>query len=254
MPPSTLPNDLVRDYWRRVRDRLVHAHGLPQPDATAAMRVFRRSAGPAGETIYNTDPDVVADAIHIRQPDRLVITTSAPPAAAPDQVSGIRMGLFSAANRLLLARGGSGLELGAVLDRAGGGDTASALHLDVYRASEGRNPAGTLALVASQLRLMAERAGVAVPDQYGFRPETPADHVPDGRAITADARVLHHVAQDSPKNPERAAALAGDRDAARLLHEEAIAAMAGVLADAAAAGFRVTFELSPAAQFVRAGG
>lgn len=130
---------------------------------------------------------------------------------------------------------------------------------DVYRASDGRNPAGTLALVASQLRLMAEQAGVAAPDPGGFRPETPGDHIPSGRAITADTRVLHHVAQDSPKNPDRAAArdaavAAGDLEAARRSHDAAVAAMAAVLADAAAAGFRVSFEMSTAAQYARTGG
>lgn len=125
---------------------------------------------------------------------------------------------------------------------------------DVYRASDGRNPAGTLALVASQLRLMAEQVGVAAPDPNGFRPETSTDVVPSGRAITADTRVIDHVDQDSPKNPERAAALAGDGEAARRLHDEAVTGLAAVFADAARLGFRVSFDLATAAQFARAGG
>lgn len=130
---------------------------------------------------------------------------------------------------------------------------------DVYRASDGRNPAGTLALVDAQLRLMAEQAGVAAPDPTGFRPEASADHVPSGRAIVADTRHLHAVAQDSPKNPERAAArdaaiAAGDAEAVRRLHDEAVAAMAAVLADAAAAGFRVSFEMATATQYARTDG
>jgi hypothetical protein len=63
MPKTGLPTDLVRDYWRKVRDFLVEKHGAPQAVAIRGVKRFRRRVVRAGDTIYNTDPEQVAESI-----------------------------------------------------------------------------------------------------------------------------------------------------------------------------------------------
>jgi len=63
MPRSNLSKDLVRDYWRQVRDLLTNQYRVAPAVATVGVRRFRRKAIRAGDTIYNRDPERVADAI-----------------------------------------------------------------------------------------------------------------------------------------------------------------------------------------------
>lgn len=68
MPRSTLPRNLIRDYWQRTRDWLVQHHGFTPTGAATAVRRFRVRIRPAGDTIYNADPERVADNIALQNP------------------------------------------------------------------------------------------------------------------------------------------------------------------------------------------
>ena len=61
MPRQNYPASIVNAYWRRVLNQLVGVRGVSKEIASVAIKQFRERAKPAGEVIYNVDPERLAE-------------------------------------------------------------------------------------------------------------------------------------------------------------------------------------------------
>jgi hypothetical protein len=128
----------------------------------------------------------------------------------------------------------------------------------VLAPSDGRTPAGTLALIDVLASQLAQDAGAALrKGSEPYRPEQAGER--SGRIVVAQSLVTHAIDQSEAENPARAAArdqlvAVGDAAALVALNAEALQELRAVLAEMAAAGFAVRFESQSAAVGVTATG
>ncbi|QJW92661.1 hypothetical protein FTUN_0158 [Frigoriglobus tundricola] len=123
--------------------------------------------------------------------------------------------------------------------------------------SDGYTPAGTLALIHALATQAARRTGAALPaeaDQH--RPEKHAER--SGKIVAAESLAVHAIDQAEAANPGRVAErdrLLADGNVAALaaMHAEALNELQTLLAEMAAAGFAVKFELTTAEVPARTG-
>jgi hypothetical protein len=124
--------------------------------------------------------------------------------------------------------------------------------------SEGSTPAGTLGLIhalATQLARETVAALSTEADQH--RPEKPEER--SSKIVAAESLAVSAIDQSEAANPERVAErdrllASGNAAALTAMHAEALAELRAVLAEMAAAGFAVKFELQPAAVGAPVGG
>lgn len=123
--------------------------------------------------------------------------------------------------------------------------------------SDGFTPAGTLGLIHALATQLAQQTGAALPAEADrHRPERPAER--SDKIVAAESLAVHAIDQSEAANPDRVAErdrfLAGGNVAAlAAMNTGALEQLRAVLAEMAAAGFRVNFELKSAGVVARVG-
>jgi hypothetical protein len=126
----------------------------------------------------------------------------------------------------------------------------------VLGASDGRTPAGTLALIQMLAAQLAEQTGAALsPGVDQHRPEDRGER--SSKIVAAECLAQPAIDQTEAANPvrvaEREQQISSGQTAGLIAsHAGAIDKLRALLAEMAAAGFAVNFALQPAATVVRA--